>query len=65
PGSVGYVHLLAGLPVLGGALAAVSLGARLNQSLDTGRLRLIFGILFILLGARLAIQNATALPGLL
>lgn len=64
PGSVGYVHLLAGLPILAGALAAVSLGARVNQKLDTGRLRLIFGVLFILLGARLVLQNATALPGL-
>lgn len=64
PGSVGYVHYLAGLPIMVGAMAAVSLGARVNQRLDTHRLRLLFGLLFIVLGARLAIQNATAIPGL-
>lgn len=60
-GAVGYVHVLAGLPIMAGALAAVRLGARANQSLDTKRLRLLFGLVFILLGLRLAIQNAGAL----
>jgi uncharacterized membrane protein YfcA len=63
-GSVGYVHILAALPILAGALAAVSLGARVNQRMNTRRLRLIFGILFLVLGARLAIQNVAAIPGL-
>lgn len=56
-GSLGYVHYLAGLPILAGALVAVSAGARVNQRLDTDKLRLIFGLLFILLGLRLAVQN--------
>jgi uncharacterized membrane protein YfcA len=63
-GVVGYVHVLAGLPIMAGALVAVRLGARANQSLDTKRLRLLFGLVFILLGLRLAIQNAGALQGL-
>lgn len=64
PGSVGYVHYLAGLPILAGSLAAVGLGARANQRLNARTLRLVFGILFLLLGLRLILQNATALPGL-
>ena len=64
PGSLGYVHFLAGLPILVGAMTAVPLGAKVNQSLDTRRLRLLFGLLFVVLGARLAIQNVTAIPGL-
>ena len=57
PGSVGYVHLLAGLPILVGSLLAVPLGARANQRLDDARLRLLFGAVFILLGAQLVVQN--------
>lgn len=64
PGSIGYVHYLAGLPILVGAMVAVGLGARVNQRLDTGRLRVLFGLLFLVLGARLAIQNVGAIPGL-
>lgn len=63
-GSVGYVHVLAGLPILLGSLLAVRLGARVNQSLGTGRLRLLFGFVFLLLGLRLVIQNAGAVPGI-
>lgn len=63
-GSVGYVHYLAGLPILAGSMTAVSLGARVNQRLDARKLRILFGVLFIVLGLRLLVQNATALPGL-
>ncbi len=63
-GSVGYVHYLAGLPILAGALLAVSSGARVNQRLDPRKMRLLFGVLFLVLGVRLLIQNASALPGL-
>ena len=62
-GSVGYVHYLAGLPILAGALLAVSLGARVNQGLDTRKLRILFGALFLLLGVRLVVQNVLAIPG--
>lgn len=61
-GSVGYVHVLAGLPILAGSLLAVRAGARANQRMSTGALRITFGLVFILLGLRLVIQNAGALP---
>ena len=63
-GSVGYVHVLAGLPILLGSLLAVRLGARVNQSLDTARLRFLFGAVFLLLGLRLVNENAGAAPGI-
>ena len=63
-GSLGYVHYLAGLPILVGAMAAVPLGARANQRLDAAKLRLVFGVVFIALGLRLVIQNASVLPGM-
>ena len=62
-GSVGYIHVLAGLPIVVGALFAVRLGARVNQSLDTRRLRLLFGLVFMALGVRLVVGNIGALPG--
>lgn len=62
PGSVGYVHYLAGIPILVGSLVAVSAGARVNQRMSTRKLRLMFGLLFILLGARLAVGNYQSLP---
>lgn len=63
-GSLGYIHVVAALPIMVGALAAVRAGARVNQSLDTERLRLLFGAVFIVLGLRLAVVNAAAIPGL-
>lgn len=64
PGSAGYVHLLAGLPILVGSMAAVPLGARANQRLGDRRLRQLFGVLFILLGLQLVVGNAGALAGM-
>jgi uncharacterized protein len=61
-GSVGYVHVLAGLPILAGSLLAVRAGARANQRMSTGALRTTFGLVFIILGLRLVIENAGALP---
>ncbi|HSH45447.1 MAG TPA: sulfite exporter TauE/SafE family protein [Longimicrobiales bacterium] len=63
-GSVGYVHVMAGLPILAGSLLAVPVGARVNQRMDTRHLRILFGVLFLLLGLRLVIQNISAVPGL-
>jgi uncharacterized protein len=62
-GSLGYIHYLAGLPILAGSILAVRAGARVNQRLSTRHLRLVFGILFLLLGLRLVVENAAALPG--
>jgi uncharacterized protein len=60
-GSVGFVHVAAGLPMLPGAMLAARLGARLNQQLDPRALRLTFAALFVVLGARLVIGNASVL----
>lgn len=61
-GSVGFIHVLVGLPIMVGALLAVRVGARVNQSLDTTRLRLLFGVVFVALGARLVMGNLSGLP---
>lgn len=63
-GSVGYIHYLAGLPIMVGSVVAVSTGARVNQRLSTRTLRILFGLVFIALGVRLAVENFRALPGL-
>jgi uncharacterized protein len=63
-GSIGYIHYLAGLPILAGSLLTVRLGAHVNQRLSTRALRLMFGIFFIVLGMRLVVENVRALPGL-
>jgi uncharacterized protein len=63
-GSVGYIHYLAGLPIMLGSLVAVGTGARVNQRLSTRALRILFGVVFILLGLRLVVENFRALPGL-
>ncbi|MEX0908000.1 MAG: sulfite exporter TauE/SafE family protein [Gemmatimonadota bacterium] len=56
-GSIGYVHVLAAIPMLPGAMMAARWGAKMNQRMDAARLRIIFSIIFILLGARLVIAN--------
>lgn len=63
-GSVGYIHVMAGLPIMVGAVAAVGLGARVNQALGAKRLQTLFGLLFLVLGLRLVIENIGALSGL-
>ncbi|MBW3553299.1 MAG: sulfite exporter TauE/SafE family protein [Gemmatimonadetes bacterium] len=63
PGSVGYVHAAAGIPILAGSLLAVPLGARANQRMDDRRLQLMFGALFLLFGLRLVVENFGAAAG--
>jgi len=63
-GSVGYIHVLAGLPIMVGAVTAVRLGARVNQALGANRLQTLFGVVFLVLGLRLVIENIGALSGL-
>lgn len=58
PGSLGYVHLTAALPILGASLLTVHSGALVNQRLETRVLRLIFAVMFLLLGLRLVVMNA-------
>ncbi|HEX6940366.1 MAG TPA: sulfite exporter TauE/SafE family protein [Longimicrobiales bacterium] len=60
-GTIGYIHVLAALPILAGSVLSVRWGAHLNQRLPARELRAMFGILFILLGARFVLQNALSL----
>lgn len=61
PGSLGYVHITAALPILVGSLLAVRFGARANQRVNRRTLRLVFGGLVIVLGARLVLASALSL----
>ena len=58
PGSLGYVHMSAALPILGASLLSVHAGAVANRRLGTRVLRLLFAAVFLLLGLRLVITNA-------
>jgi uncharacterized protein len=55
--SIGYVDVAAGLALTVGTLASVRWGARINAVLDPRKLALVFGLLFLVLGARLILQN--------
>lgn len=61
-GSLGYVHVSAGLPLLVGSLITVRLGARVNQRMKVKTLRLVFAVLLLVLGLRLVAQSV-ALTG--
>ena len=52
-GSAGFVDVRTALPIAVGAMAAVPLGAWANQRIGRTALRRIFGVSFLLLGARL------------
>jgi uncharacterized membrane protein YfcA len=60
-GSFGYVHVLAGLPVLLASMIAVRWGAALNQRLRVNTLKFVLAVLFALLGMRLIWENALVL----
>lgn len=57
PGSLGYVHLLAALPILAGSLLTVGWGTRWNQRLPVRQLRWIFAILFGAVAVQLLVEN--------
>jgi uncharacterized membrane protein YfcA len=59
-GSLGYVHVSAGLPLLFGSLITVPLGARVNQRMKVRTLRLLFAVLLTVLGLRLVVQSLGA-----
>jgi uncharacterized protein len=61
PGSIGFVHVAAALPMLPGAMLAARWGAKLNQRLDARLLRRVFAVLFTIIGARLVIANLGSL----
>lgn len=61
PGSIGYVHAAAALPILLGSMVAVRYGAKANQRVNRRVLRWLFGAAFVVLGLRLAWQSGTRL----
>lgn len=61
PGSLGYVHLLAALPMLAGSILSVRWGTVANQRLPARQLRWIFATLFGALGFELLVANIVAL----
>lgn len=61
PGSAGYVHWAAGVPILLTSTVAARWGARLNQAMNTRALRIMFAVVFIVLGTRLVVLNLLAL----
>jgi len=63
PGSFGYVHVTAAVPILVGAMLAVRWGAKANQRVNRKALRLLFGVAFVLMGVRMAIRSGAALFG--
>jgi uncharacterized membrane protein YfcA len=56
-GSLGYIHLVAALPILLASLVTVRLGAYVNRRMHTRHLRRIFAVLFFLLGVQLIYEN--------
>jgi hypothetical protein len=62
-GSVGYIFAPAALALLPGAVLTARVGARINQRMDDRALKLLFGVLFLLVGIRLFLANVGAVRG--
>lgn len=60
-GSIGYVHVAAGLVMFAGSVLSVRWGAALNQRLAPRALARLFALFFLVLGVRLIVLNAPAL----
>ena len=63
-GSLGYVHIIAGLPILVGSVLTVKLGTIANQRMHTRTLKWVFSAFFIALGLYLIGQNISELVAL-
>jgi uncharacterized protein len=63
PMSLGYVHVSAAIALFIGAIISVRWGTALNQRMKPRSLSLLFGVLFLVLGFRLAGANLLALLG--
>ena len=61
PGSIGYVHLYAAIPILIGSVIAVPFGTRANQKMHIDALKYLFAGFFFLMGLKLVIENGSAL----
>lgn len=57
PGSLGYIHVLAAVPMLIGAAVSVGWGTYANQRLPARWLKRIFATLFAILGIDLVVTN--------
>ena len=55
--SAGYVFLPAGLALVPGAMLTVRFGVRLNKRLNARALKVVFGLVFLLVGLRLFLGN--------
>jgi uncharacterized membrane protein YfcA len=62
-GSLGYIFAPVGLALLPGAVLTARYGARLNQRLNPGALKVLFGLVFLLVGLRLFLGNIAAALG--
>lgn len=57
PGSAGYIFLPAGLALLPGAVLSARFGVRINQELNPRALKILFGLVFLVVGLRLFLGN--------
>lgn len=60
PGSFGYVHVLAGLPILLGSMLAVRFGAWVNVRMHPRKLQVMFAAFFMVLGLYFIVRNLPA-----
>lgn len=56
-GSLGYIFLPSSLALLPGAVIAARFGARLNQRMDPRGLKILFAVVFLLVGLKLFLGN--------
>jgi uncharacterized membrane protein YfcA len=56
-GSLGYIFLPAGLALLPGAVYTARFGVKLNQRMNPRALKVVFGVVFLLVGVRLFLGN--------
>jgi len=63
PGSIGYVFVPAGLALIPGAVLSVRLGVRINKKLNARALKVVFGVVFLLVGLQLLVENLGAALG--
>lgn len=63
PGSFGYIHALAAVPMVVGSAISVRWGTHANQRMNSRTLRIMFACVFIFLGSRLFWENIPGIMG--